>query len=266
MGFRNISKQLEKEGLAKISKSTVENRWKQTQNQIIIATRNPFNNAKLNALAKQEAKLQNKVTYSQMLAEALQRIQDLQIQRSETPEGLQDIFKTKKELKEFTLQALYDSEVLKAFILRCKIKRVQLAEAIAEAVGSLDEYVVQQEEIMGHLNLAGYIEERLEDCLNRERQDQLEKPFREHLLNFKCSNCNHDYFGMWIDISEAEIVCSCGYRYKPLCTACGNELDFDNAKDAFFCRKCHAKFRLPTLKPSDFTFIKEPAQARHALN
>jgi intein-encoded DNA endonuclease-like protein len=49
MGFRNISKQLEKEGLAKISKTTVENYWKRAHNPTVSAAKKLFNNPKLNA-------------------------------------------------------------------------------------------------------------------------------------------------------------------------------------------------------------------------
>jgi hypothetical protein len=190
-----------------------------------------------------------------MVREAQQRICDLQIQISEDQEGLEKIFKTKKKLKKFTLQTLYDSPVLKAFKLRCKTKRVQQADAIAKAVGSLEEYIAQQEDGMGEFNLAGYAEERLENCLKREEHEEHEKRFWEDFLGSKCSNCDRSYLDM--RIIEGEIVCSCGCRYKPLCEACGIELDFDHAKGVFVCRKCHSIFRLPTLKRSDFTLLRQ---------
>lgn len=252
MGFRNISKQLEAEGLAKMSKSTVENRWKQTQDPTKSATINPFNSSKLKVLSKKETKLQNRITYKQMVEEANQSICDMQIQRSEDPEDLENILKIKKQLKEFTLDTLYDSKVLKQFKLHCKTKRIPLPTAIVEAVGSFGEFVAQQEE-MGD-NLVSYIEEKLENVLKREQQEQLEKRFQERMLKFKCSKCGRNS-GLYV--VSGIIVCDCGFLYKPLCEECGNQLGFDEAKHVFVCGKCHMIFRLPTPKPGDFKSIRE---------
>jgi hypothetical protein len=252
MGFRNIAKQLEAEGLAKISRSTVENIWKQTQNPTKSTAKNPFNNPKLNALSKQEAKLQNKVTTDQMVEEAHQRIQDLQIHRSENPKDLENIFKTKKELKEFTLQTLYDSQVLKAFKLRCKAKHLPLSEAIAKAAGSFDEFVAQQEGIMGELNLAGYIEERLENNLpfvmgreEEEEQLRVKRNLNDFMARLKCSNCGSSIEKFLINFNQ--LVCkNCQASYEIPCPRCKAGLRVNETGDyvkEHRCPSCKLKIK-----------------------
>jgi hypothetical protein len=147
MGFRRISKQLKKEGLASISRGTVANYWKQAQTDKNIAAKRLCNNdPELEILADTEAKLQKQVNHAQMLAQARQRIRNLQVQRAETKEGLHDIFNNREELEEFTLQTLQDSQVLKAFKLHREANRLPLAVTLANAVGSLDEYEVEKED------------------------------------------------------------------------------------------------------------------------
>jgi hypothetical protein len=197
-----------------------------------------------------------------MVTQARQRIRDLQIQKAETPEGLQDIFKNSEELKEFVQQTLYDSPVLKTLELHCEANSLPLAETLSNVVGSLDKYEAENEDMRGWPDLPSYIEEQLDICVTgeqqRKRQEQLQKEGPDFLLNFKCSFCGAPYETMTIDSPTGEILCKCGKSFKLLCPGCKGKFAFDANKAVFYCKKCNLFFERPTLTYRDYTFLKEP--------
>jgi hypothetical protein len=270
MGYRKISKQLKKEGLATISKGSVANYWKQAQTDKNIAAKALCSNdPELKTLAEIEAKLQKKVNHAQTLEQAQQRIRNLHVQRAETQEGLHDIFSNKEELKEFALQTLQGSKDLKDFERHCAAESSPLEEALAKAVGSLEEYEREKEDLGGELDLPSHIEERMDSFLldenkrkreenQRETQEQLQKRAPDIMLNFKCSSCGAAYETMSVASPEGVIQCNCGKLYKVSCPECKSRFDFDVEKKVFFCRKCNVSFGRPTLTYHDFTFMKDP--------
>lgn len=250
-----ISKQLKIEGLADISKSTVENRWNQAQAERYLPTKKSTN------FGKTEAKLLEQVNQIRIDKQRSERVRDLQLQRAETPEGREGIFKNSKELRKFVEHNLYDSQVLKEFKLYCEADNLSLAKTLCNVIETLDKYEDENEDLFWP-DLSSYIEEKLGDYLEgeeqRKSQKQLQKKFSDFLLNFRCDNCDAPYDTMWILGFEGTIECKCGSSYKPLCVSCKSELYFDRSKDTWSCRKCDATFEKPRLRLSDFTFIREP--------
>jgi len=261
MGFRKISKQLKVEGLANISRGTVSNYWKQAQTHINTVAKKLRKDPTLQTLNKTEAELQKQVDHIQMVTQARQRVRDLQLRRAETPEGRQSIFKNSQELKKFVQDTLYDSQVLKDFEPRCRADGLPLAKTLSNAIGSLDKYETENEDLFWP-DLPSYIEERLDNFLLEEKQrrkkEQLQKKFSEIELNFRCPHCNATSDNMIIDVSASENRCSCGRRFKSLCVECRSALNYDNNKGVWFCKKCGAIYERPRLRLSDFTFIREP--------
>ena len=133
MGFRMISKQMKIEGLADISKSTVENRWNQAQAQKYLPSK------KSTIFKKTEAKLLEQVNQIRIDKQRSERIRDLQLQRAETPEGRQEIFKNSAELLEFAQQTVSEYS-LKDFELICNEKGLPIAKTLSDIVGPLEKY------------------------------------------------------------------------------------------------------------------------------
>ena len=187
MGARKISRQLEKEGTAIMSKSKVAEILKRAQTRHMSTKALPKDPA-LKTLEKTEAKLLKQVNKIQMRSQARQRIRDLQCRKAETPEGRQDIFKNSKQLRKFVEQTLYDSPVLKEFKRHCEAEGLPLAKTLSNVIGTLYKYEVENVDLFWP-DLPSYIEERLDNYLEdeqrRKMQEQLQTKFSDFWLNFK---------------------------------------------------------------------------------
>ena len=268
MGFIRISKTLKKEGLASLSKSTVANCWYWAQHQNKISAKKLQKNPALKNLAKKEAKLRKQLNQIQEGIHARQRVRDLQFQKAETPEGRRDIFKNIENLKEFVQQTLYDSQTLKEFELYCETENLPLAETLSKAIGSLEEYEKENENMFWP-DLPSYVAEKIDDYLEdqqqRKKQENQQKKFSDFWITFRCEKCGTPYSDMYILPFENVIACRCGEGYMPKCLECGNRLIFDSDKEAFACRKCNVIFKLPIIT-CHYTFLREPQTSARMIH
>ena len=262
MGFIKISKQLKKEGIATLSKSTVANCWYWHQGQSKISTKKLQKNPVLKNLANKEARLQKEASQIQEVKGARQRILNLQLERAETPEGRQKIFKNSEELKEFAQQTLPEY-TLKDFELICKEKGLPIAKTLSDVVEPLEKYEEENEDLCWWPDLSSCIKEKIDTFVESEqhnkKRQQLQKKFSDFWINFRCGKCDTPYYDMFILKFENVIACRCGEWTTPKCLECGNRLIFDADKDAFACRKCNAIFKLPIIT-CHYTFLKEHAR------
>jgi DNA-directed RNA polymerase subunit RPC12/RpoP len=144
------------------------------------------------------------------------------------------------------------------------MNRLPLADTLSKAVGPLEKYETENEDMSNWPDLPSYIEEKIGIFLanekRRKRQMQLQKMFSDRVVNFRCKVCNATIDSVIFITQTGENKCfHCGSWFKWLCPGCGSKLDFDKGTDTWFCKGCGAVFERPVLRSSDFTFIRAPA-------
>ena len=261
-GFIKISKTLKKEGID-LSKSTVANCWYWHRSQSKISANKLQKNPILKNLANTEARLQKKVSQVQAVADARQRIKDLQLRRAATPEGRQEIFKNSEELLEFAHQTLPEY-TMKDFELICKEKALPIAKTLSDVVGPLEKYEEENVDMCMWPDLPSYVKEKIDFYFEGEqenkRRQQLQKKFENMVPNTRCPECYATTEKMNLNLLTGKLDCACGSQLEWLCVGCRSPLTFNVRPDtiSWSCEKCDATFTLPTVIFSDFTFVSNP--------
>jgi hypothetical protein len=250
-----ISKQLKIEGLADMSKSTVENRWNQAQVEKYLPSK------KSRTFEKTEAKLLEQVNQIRIDKQRSERIRDLQFQRAATPEGRQEIFKNSAELLEFA-QHTVPEYTLKDFELICNEKGLPIAKTLSDIVGPLEKYEEENEDMCMWPDLPSYIKEKIDTFVEGEqekkRRHQLQRKLEHIVPNTRCPDCHASTEKMSLSVLTGKLKCTCGCRFEWLCVGCKNPLIFDYETISWFCKKCDVTFTLPTVTFSDFIVNSEP--------
>jgi hypothetical protein len=135
LGYRRISTQLKKEGLADISKSTVANLYTKH-----VAEHEKKSERKLEK-EKEYLKLKGEVEQLEQEEEKRKAFKNLYLRKANTIEGCRDIFRSNEKLLQFTHYTIYGSEELGKFDNYCLTQQLPLAKTLSVIVGSYERYI-----------------------------------------------------------------------------------------------------------------------------
>ena len=271
MGYRKISEQLKKEGLASIGKSTVAAQYNRYAPKLKKETEEELDeNEEFKNLKEKMLKIEKEVKLFQALDETRRKIKESYLKKARTWQGLQDIFSTPAKMLNFT-QATIDNyrsvvlknpDVLESLVAYCRKKNLPLAKTLSQIVGSLKEYQADADNDGTLLGLDNYVGLQLDfflgDRQDEERNKALQKRFSKSLMNTLCLKCGKPICASMADLgyptaytfflSKGELRCyHCNALIQAFCPKCGGPVGYDGG--SFVCKRCVLTFRLQT--PND---------------
>lgn len=267
MGYRKISEQLKKEGLASIGKSTVAAQYNRYAPKLKKETEEELDeNEEFKNLKEKMLKIEKEVKLFQALDETRRKIKESYLKKARTWQGLQDIFSTPAKMLEFTQATIdnYRSVVLKnpdvfeSLVAYCRNNNLPLAKTLSQIVGSLKEYQADADNDGTLLGLDNYVGLQLDFFLG-DRQEEgrikaLQKKFEDHLMKAQCPRCSRPLAQTFkygkitrktLLIMDGLLSCqTCEARLEVLCPSCKSQLGYKGEYD-FYCSSCDLTFALP---------------------
>lgn len=272
MGYRKISEQLKKEGLATLRKSSIAKLYHEKAMPLMKeAEKELGNDEEYRVLSEKEVKLQKEVDRAKMIEEVHKNIKRLLLETARTSEGIRDIFSSPQYMLEFTETTVdyrsltfKNARVLDLFSSHCQAHNLSLSETLFKAVGNLDEYEADADENGIFVDLDNYIGLQLEFFLmniqEEERKKALQKKFEDDLLGSKCPECDQPLArpleypkvaGKTLLMIDGFLWCnSCDARLQMHCPGCKGLLHYTEGYK-LHCDSCDLTFTVPHSKNRD---------------
>jgi len=147
-------------------------------------------------------------------------------------------------------------DVWSRFLDACKSRKLEPGKTLFEVVGILTdfEYSIRQggtPDLVNHIGLE--LEIWLDEAEDEEKQQALQRRFREFLINVKCLDCGEPLARRLPDgsnrlfVIEGDPSCfQCSTIHQMLCLKCKNPLEYKSDNNSFFCHTCELTYLLGT--------------------
>ena len=274
IGYRKISKQLKKEGLADISKSTVANIYHQHSAAYEEEIEKQLGDSEeFEAEREKQLRLQRDIVQLEVEKQIHQRIKDLYLQKARMPNGVRQIFNDPKELFDFARCTIGNSEEWRKLKDYGANHNLELEATFHEAVGSLEKYEEEVDQGTSP-DLDLYVKFEIESFLyargKEENAKRLQKKFLEILFSAECLDCGaplattlamfgHPEVRSLLIANENELHCTkCSASHHLLCPGCKTALKYNHEEKAFHCPSCRRAFPLP--QPEEKLIVSLPVE------
>lgn len=261
LGCRRISKQLKKEELADISKSSVYNILKlhvgKFKEPVEIVTED------IKVLRKLRKEVQQLRTKNKTLVE----IKKLTLEKVRTREGLEKVFSSSESMVKFAKIVVPIGTMKKLKVFCEQHYGVNKFDFESELGDAIDAYTATPlkfyEEQHSDTPLDKYMIERIGwhiDYWQREdRKKDLQKQFKDYWRTLKCK-CGLSHQFWKTDPVNGLIYCECGVIFEPRCLLCWQQkeesvsLTFENG--VYRCPQCELTFEMPELTKKEMEEVE----------
>jgi len=200
--------------------------------------------------------LKQEVQHYEALQKQQREIEEMFTRKASTDEGLADILSSQGSLWSFASSVARKIDVWSRFLDACKSRKLEPGKTLFEVVGILTdfEYSIRQggtPDLVNHIGLE--LEIWLDEAEDEEKQQALQRRFREFLINVKCLDCGEPLARRLPDgsnrlfVIEGDPSCfQCSTIHQMLCLKCKNPLEYKSDNNSFFCHTCELTYLLGT--------------------